>query len=521
MSAELPATTPPPPIEPHPPRYFFRAPSPPIAFALIVLSGAAMAALTFGTAPGSFLENWLLVFAMPAVVAGLATGPLAAALGGRFEFRRSAFLALSVFLVLLPIAAIWRAALILEPGRTPGVPFLLAFLVGPMVWFRHLTLFGVSRASHGYSLPPTLLQPVLFAIVLPLVVTVSLGWGVALLLCALIGFGCAVALLRAADRPLRREFRSSGVRLIRPLLDHVRDRDPAATGALEGFFRQFAQPVDLRVSLLSFFRNGRAHVTLALPTVHPGPFAALGASDLPRKLADELGPSAGIVLTPHTPCDHDLDLPSGEEVKRVGSAARSLLDSMSESGPLRASRPIRPDPASFARAQLLGDVALVLMTQAPNPTDDIAFSVSDRLSREIALEGGPRVALIDAHNSYVEGRGDITYGTPAAEKLIRDGKAAARAAVAAGVDGPIEVGAGIRDGYNIGRDGLGPQGIRAFVVRAAGATTAYVLFDWEQLDARPSGPDRAGPRADRRYGRGHDHRQSRRPRGRRRDQPAR
>ncbi|HLM91188.1 MAG TPA: DUF2070 family protein [Thermoplasmata archaeon] len=481
MSGSLPTSAPPPPIEPHPPRYFFRAPRPPIAFGLILLASAALTALAFGTAPMPFLQDWLLIFAMPALVAAFATGPLATALGGRFEFHRSAFLALSIFIVLLPIAAVWRVALFLEPGRTPGIPFLLAFLVGPMVWFRHLTLFGVSRPQHGRSLPPTLLQPVLYALVLPFVVPVTLGWTVALLLCGLIGFGCAVALLRAADRPLRREFRSSGVRLIRPLLDHVRDRDPIATGALEGFFRQFAQPVDLRVSLLSFFRNGRAHVTVALPTVHPGPFAALGASDLPRKLANELGPSAGTVLTPHTPCDHDLDLPSGEEVTRVGAAARGLLDTMTEAGPSRASRLVRPDPSSFARAQLLGDVALVLVTQAPNATDDIAFSVADRIGREIALEGGPRVALIDAHNSYVEGQGDITYGTPAAEKLIRDCKAATRAAVAAAADGPIEVGAGVRDGYNIGRDGIGPQGIRAFVVRAAGVTTAYVLFDGNNL----------------------------------------
>ena len=337
MSAELPPAGPPPPIEPHPPRYFFRAPPPPIAFGLIFLASAALAALAFGMSPTPFLEGWLLIFAMPACVAGLVTGPLAGALGGRFEFHRSVFLALSVLAVLLPIAAIWRLALFVEPGRTPGIPFLLAFLVGPIVWFRHLTLFGVSHPNHARTLPATLLQPVLYSLVLPLLVSVTVGWGVALLLCALIGFGCAVALLRASDRPLRREFRSSGVRLIRPLLDHVRDRDSAATEALEGFFRPFAQPVDLRVSLLSFFRNGKAHVTLALPTVHPGPFAALGASDLPRKMASALGGEAGTVLTPHTPCDHDLDLPSGAEVERVGAAARSLLASLPGGGPSRAS----------------------------------------------------------------------------------------------------------------------------------------------------------------------------------------
>ncbi|EQD44447.1 hypothetical protein B2A_09595, partial [mine drainage metagenome] len=131
--------------------------------------------------------------------------------------------------------------------------------------------------------------------------------------------------------------------------------------------------------------------------------------------------------------------------------------------------------------QLFGNVTLVVVSQAPEPTDDIAFSVADRLQREISAETGLSIALVDAHNSYVQGRGDITYGTPIAERLIADAKAAVSAARASAVDSPIEVGVGIRDGYDIGHDGIGPQGMRALVVRAAGATTAYVLVDGNNL----------------------------------------
>jgi len=475
------ADGPPVPTEPHRPRYLFRAPPTPVSFGLIVLLSAVIAALVFGLTPTTFLEGWLLVFAVPALVAAGSTGGFAALLGGRFEFHRGAFLSMTVLLVLLPISAVWRLALFLEPGPTPGVALLAAFLVGPMLWFRHLSLYGVSRPSHLRSLPVSLIQPVLYSVLLFLILPVTVVELVVILLCAVIGFGCAVALLRAADRPLRREFQSSGVSLIRPLLDHVAERDEGATGALEGFFAKFSQPANLRIALLAFFRGGKAHATVALPTVHPGPFAALGSSDLPRKLAAELGAAGGVVLTPHTPCDHDLDLPSGEEVHRLGATAREVLASLGTGLPLRSSPLVQADPTSFARAQLVGDVALVLVSQAPEPTDDIAFSVADRIHREVAAEGGPRVALIDAHNSYVEGRGDITYGTPSAEKLVRDAKAAVRAAVAASRDGPLEAGVGVRDGYDIGRDGIGPQGIRALVLRTAGTTTAYVLIDGNNL----------------------------------------
>ncbi len=236
-------------------------------------------------------------------------------------------LSLLVLGVQLPIALVWRGALMVWPTQVPSVVFLGVFLAGPAVWFRHMSLFGLSRPSHALSLPGTLLQPVLSLLGLSVLAPPTLHVVVAAFFFLAIGFLCAVVLLRAADRPLRREFQSSGISLIRPLIDHVALRDPAATRALEAFFEKHSFPVDLRVSLLSFFRDGKARATVALPTVHPGPFAALGASDLPRKLSDQLGTDAGVVLVPHTPCDHDLDLPAESAVDRIGAAGREVLRS--------------------------------------------------------------------------------------------------------------------------------------------------------------------------------------------------
>jgi putative membrane protein len=149
--------------------------------------------------------------------------------------------------------------------------------------------------------------------------------------------------------------------------------------------------------------------------------------------------------------------------------------------PSRASPLVEPYPGSFARAQVLGNVAVVLVSRAPEPTDDIAFAVADRVVREIARDGGGPVVLVDAHNSYIEGQGDISYGSPEAEKLATDAKAAVAAARAAVTDGPVEVGVAARAGYSIGTDGIGPQGMRAIAVRAGGATTGYVVIDGNNL----------------------------------------
>jgi len=459
----------------------FRAPSPPITYGLILAASAALAALLWLPDVPRFAEGFLLAGVLPALVTSAVTTPLCGLLGGKFEFHRSVFLTLSVMLILLPLAGLWRLALAIDPSVVPGLAYLGVFLAGPALWFRHASLYGVSRPSHSRMLVPSLLQPVLylagfFVLVSP---TSTLVEAAAAFL--VLAFVLAVVLIRASDRPIRREFGISGVSLIRPLLDHVGRRDPEATRALEAFFLRGAIPSDVMARVVVFSHGSSVKATLALPTVHPGPFAALGSSDLPHKLAEKLGPSAGTIFVPHTPCDHDLDLPSDEEVDRVASATTELLGALAGAGITRGSPLVSPYPGSIARAQLLGDVVLVLVTQAPKPTDDIAFSVADRIVREVAQEGGPRVVLLDAHNSYIEGQGDILYGTPAAEKLVADTKAAIRAALAAARDGEFEVGTAVRKGYSIGRDGIGPEGVRALVVRAGGSTTGYVLIDGNNL----------------------------------------
>ncbi|MGP8074463.1 MAG: DUF2070 family protein [Thermoplasmata archaeon] len=466
-----------------PPRghLLFRAPPAPLAIGLILLVSAALAGALWGPNLRMFEYGLLLSVAGPALLAGVLTTPLAAAVGGRFEWHRGLFLVISVLVLELPLAVAWRGAALIWPASVPPLVFLGPFLAAPAFWFRQLGLYGVSRSSHVRMLPAALVQPGLFLagfyVIVPPTLPSLIAGGASFVL----AFICALAVLRASDRPIRREFHSSGVALIRPLLDHVADRDPAATRALEQFFLRTTVLANIRVTLVAFFRGDKVHATLALPAVHPGPFAALGASDLPRKLDEILGAAAGTVLVPHTPSDHDLDLPSSDEVARIGSAAVELLGSLPRSSVRRASPLVSPYPGSFARAQLLGDVALVLVSQAPAPTDDIAYAVGDRIVREIAREGGPPVALIDAHNSYIEGEGDISYGSPGAERLVLDVKAAVAAAQAAAVDGPIEVGVATRSGFSTARDGIGPEGMRGLVIRAAGTTTGYVLIDGNNL----------------------------------------
>ncbi|MGI0140341.1 MAG: DUF2070 family protein [Thermoplasmata archaeon] len=460
----------------------FRAPKPPLATLYILGASAALAVVLWAPSWSASAEAFALIFLLPALVAGVLTPSLAHVLGGRFEFQRSLFLALMVLLIELPIAVVGRVGLLLVPSYGAGVWAIVLFLQGPALWFRHLSLYGVSSARHHRSIIPAALQPVLAIALTFLLVAPSTPLLLAAAIFLVVGFLCAMLLLRVVDRPIRRGFQSSGLSMMRPLIDHVNRRDPAATGFIEGFFLKSAKPADLRVTVVRLGDAESAVATIALPTVHPGPFGAIGASDLPRKLREAMGPRAGTVFVPHTPCDHDLDLPSEAETAKIGAATRSLLEEIaSRPGSRRGSPLVLPYEGSLARAQILGETALVLITQAPLPTDDISYAVADRIIREIRADGGPPVALVDAHNSYVEDEGDVHYATPIAEKLARDAKAAVRAALAQAKEGGIEVGCATITGYDIARDGIAPEGMRALVVRCAGSSAAYLLIDGNNL----------------------------------------
>jgi putative membrane protein len=464
-------------------RFFFRAPSIAWASSLLVLFSLLDAALTWlpGGFPARFGEGWALVFLVPGFLGVLLTTPLADGLGGRFPWHRNALLALTTTLVPIPVLLVWRGVGLAEGHLPVSIPLMLLFVQGPVLWFRHMTLFGVSEPQHGASLPASLCQPLLAILGVFLLYPPALSSFLVAGLFLLLGFLCAALLLRAADRPIRREFGSSGVSLIRPLIEHVGSRDPSGTETLEKFFERFAIEANIRVTEVQFRGARGPKATITLPAVHPGPFAALGASNLPQKFEEQLGPGAGLVFVPHTPCNHDLDVPTTSEVRRIGEAAISLLHDLPAPSSTLNSPLVSGAPESWARAQRLGDVILVTTTQAPEPTDDIAFAIADRIVDENSLAGRPQLALIDAHNSYKEDEGDLTYGSPRAQRYAEDVRRAVSAALAQGVSGPVRVGVALRTGFSVGREGIGPSGIRALVVEAAGRRTAYVLLDGNNL----------------------------------------
>ena len=70
---------------------------------------------------------------------------------------------------------------------------------------------------------------------------------------------------------------------------------------------------EVSTQLLVFKSPGREGIFLILPEVHPGPFSAIGGSNLPYRLFNFFQKRAIIF---HSISDHSLNLPSSSEVEK-------------------------------------------------------------------------------------------------------------------------------------------------------------------------------------------------------------
>ena len=431
--------------------------------------------------PGGGYLAGVLLFLVPGALGALATTPLAKAFGGRLRMRRALLLGLSGLFLVLAVLLLWRLVRGLSGSGTVEGPLLLAF--GLTLWIRQLTLVAVSHREHARSLPAALVVPLLGFVM-------AWGWlglsavrvveGVAFLLLSL---GGAIALVTATDRPMVREFGQGGTSLLRPLMEHMSDRDPGASQQMEAFFEGISTRGHLKVGALTFREGSRLRLAWIAPAVHPGPFAELGSSDLPHKLAQGLrGTLADDVVVPHSPSTHAQDIPTSAELARLTSQLKQVLETSGPAGEARASPLVAARPGSLARAQVLGENVLIVLTQAPAPTDDIDYALSELIREEARRQGFAHAVIVDAHNSFVENKGEIPFGSPEGFRLVADARESMEAARAKTVPSEVRLGLAHRRGFNPEEHGMGPEGLAVVLVEAAGVRTAYALFDANNLE---------------------------------------
>jgi putative membrane protein len=421
----------------------------------------------------------LLVFALPALLGALLTKPLANLLGGKTYLRRTVLLSVVTQFMILGVLLI--AAAVRVAGVAVALDRLVILATASTVWVRQVVMASTSQSHPVKNLPSILAQPLLgFGVLLLLLPGAwslpNLGLAFALTVVFLLS---AIAFTEVANRPLKKTFGVSGLRMMRHFLDHMTEPDGDGQEEIEEFFDSFAVPMSVPVAVLGLRSASAMEAVIVVPGIHPGPFGTAGGSDLPAKVKREFGGLTANILVPHAPSTHDNNPATTGEVRKVASKARDLL---AAAVPARGgSRLARAQVGkATVTAQRFGDAVFCTASLAPNPTDDIDAATGFAATLA-ARDAGAREALfVDAHNSLAVGSGWVVFGSPEARDLIE----ATRRAVAETLRRPEpEIRVGAAQWFVTGsvEQGLGEAGVQCLAVQAGAQRVAYLLFDGNNM----------------------------------------
>jgi len=457
-------------------RFVFRAPdwSTSLFFTLLVAAIVGVAAFD----SGFFLDDayfGMLYVGVPTVVAAFLTAPIDRLLGGQFTYNRSALLAFICELVVVAVLLVAAATAALTGVGQPFVLDALLVALASIFALRLFVLIAVSRRSLPVAAVPASVQT---AVATGFVVAYDGGTDYFLLLalCAVYAAGVSLFVF-AIDRPWRRSLGVSVLDFVRGFVGHVAE----GSRELETFFEQVGERAVVPVTVLSIRRlDGTEKARFVLPMVHPGPIGEIGGGNLPERIAAS---TDGLAFPPHATAGHDFNLVSEREVDTLVEAAGTAADRIEYT---RAATPSRRETEGDSKflGQAIGGDRLLVGTHAPEPADDVAFSVGLSILAE-ARAGDGDVLLVDAHNCNdgLDGAalGHVTPGSGRSFDMI---EAAGRLSerLEAAERGELSVGVACEDTAWDRDDGIGPLGIRAAVFEVRGHRTAYVVVDGNNME---------------------------------------
>ncbi len=483
-------------------RFVFRAPDWSASLFFTLLLAAIVGVAAFDSQ--FFLDDayrGMVYIGLPAVVAAFLTPPIDRLLGGKFTYNRSALLAFVcevVVVVFLVVAALVVAATGFGQSLVSNA---LVVALASIFALRLFVITAVSRRSLPIATVSASIQTVAAA-VLGFVYGGTVGYlsdgrpptGVSsvsaellvvqpsdfVLLCVLCGVYAAGVwtFLRAIDRPWRRSLGVSVLDFVQGFVGHT----AAGSSELEAFFEEIGESAIVPVSVLSIRRlDGAEKARFVVPSVHPGPMGEIGGGNLPRRIA---AATDGLAFVPHGAAGHDFNLVTKREIDTLLAATTRAAERI-EYGRLATPGAREREGDSSVLGQAIGEDTLLVATHAPEPADDVDFSVGLSVVAEARAAGLGDVAFVDAHNcndGIRAGRsGRIDPGSRRSFDLMdAAGRLAARLERAE--RGPLSVGVSHASTDWTPEEGIGPLGVRIAVFDVDGQRTVYVLVDGNNME---------------------------------------
>jgi putative membrane protein len=283
--------------------------------------------------------------------------------------------------------------------------------------------------------------------------------------------GCAFAFLFifVLDRMGRRKYGVPSMPLFRAfMLNWV----AGLNAPFEKFLEKLGEDEDIEVTILKFDSH-KPKAAIIVPLVHPGPFKNIGSSLLPSMLKRDFEKEfGGHTCVPLGILGHELDLASQAQNQKI---IDQVINSAKFPASIDKATPFVKVTEGFATAscQVFGKTALLSFTLAPKTTEDLPQQLGRVVHEEAEKLGLECDIVVNAHNSIddvVDVDGSLDTLRDVASKCLS--KAVSLPSYA------FEVGAFTvyPKEFDL-KDGMGPGGITAVVVKVAEQKTAYVVID--------------------------------------------
>ncbi|KQC08484.1 MAG: hypothetical protein APR55_03035 [Methanolinea sp. SDB] len=445
-------------------KYLFNAPSWPRSMATVIILGLIIDGAAFRLGEGmAFLGT--LAFTIPAITSFVLTKPCIGLMGRSMTWNRSALLALTCMVLGVIITL---SGMVLSRGLAAlYYSIALGFILG----IRLLVLVAIADYRPSRMIVPASLQSLTGMALGSLIFeSIFLLLALVLQLVFLLGF---ILLIWAIEQPLYRAFNVRGLDFLNSFIAHLTD----GSRRMEDFFREIGEEVFLPQVTLFFRRPGKRGHIFTVPNVHPGPLGEIGGGNLPKYLQSAFDE---MVMVPHGAATHDFNLVSGDEIEKIVSALKAKSHDLAYLD--YATRSERHQHGSVSLLfQVIGDTLLLVTTRSPQRTEDLDFNVGMTIMSE-GHRAFPNIAFVDAHNCLT---GDISNIQPATAEAMEYLKASEYAIdTAPGMSRhPLFMGHSHQMLPYSREQGFGDQGLRVMVIKAGDQTTAYILFDGNNIQA--------------------------------------
>jgi len=164
---------------------------------------------------------------------------------------------------------------------------------------------------------------------------------------------------------------------------------------MEQIIERKAKPSTVSTTQIKFQSSDKqVNFSMVLPDIHPGPFHPVGGSNIPYLIYKNMDSTAMVM---HSISNHDLNLPSQEEVK-------NYLTSISESQILRngvgCTEPVSVQINNARAGGLLFDkTALLFLSLSPHGMEDLTMDIRTQIEQFAKNRNFEQVMIVDTHNA--------------------------------------------------------------------------------------------------------------------------